>query len=208
MSKKGVVVAKNSGMVVGRVKNSLLDRRRVKIYGLCALLVLALVGLGVGVNAAYTYKKHTDTVRKTNAVKQQKLQKSISSVDAAGNVQKLKADSDALIKGANNGTYDVSNEQLAVAYASRADTELYAKDYKAAIADYQKAAQLASSQKTAAQYGEFIARYRLGERKALIPLLQALEQPLKNSQEPQSQQQLGLYEQYIADLQAGKDLEL
>lgn len=206
MSKKGVVVAKSSGMVVGTgARHGLLLGSRAKIYGLCAAVLLVIAGAGTGV---YVYKKHADKVHRENVAKQRDLQKSVSDVNAVGDVQKLKTDSNNLINGAKNGTYNVSDEQLAAAYVSRADAELNTKDYRAALADYQKAAQLDSSQKTAAQYGEFMSRYRLGERKTLIPLLEQLKQSLQKSDEPMSGQQLGLYSQYIADLQAGKDLDI
>lgn len=207
MSKKGAGEAKSSGVVVGTGQTSGLHLGpRAKIIALYAAAAIVLGGIGTGV---YMYVRHADEVRQAKVAKQKQLQKKVSDVNGVGDLDKLKADSNTLITGAAKGTYDVSTEELAQAYISRADAELNSKDYKAAVADYQKASKLDSSQKTAALYGEFLGRYRIGERKELVPLLQELQKPLKDDHEsPSSQQQFATYDQYIADLQAGKDLEL
>lgn len=199
-NKKRVMIAKSSGITVGSGGIYADPGRRT---------VVILVAAGIllfGGAAVLLYEKH---VHDQHAAAAKKLQATVRSADSLGNDAKLKADSDSLIQGAANGTYSVKSADLAQAYISRADVELNAGNYKAALADYEKAAQVDSSQKQAVAYGEFLSRYHLGERSTLVPLLQSMEVPLKdNHDDPQAQQQLALYDQYIADLQAGKDLAL
>jgi tetratricopeptide (TPR) repeat protein len=175
--------------------------RRVQIV---LVLALALVLVGVGATVVYLQRKHN---HEQVVAKQKKLESRVSDIDSYGNLDKLKTDTNELIKGAGDGTYDVSSKQLAQAYALRGDTKLNERKYQDALDDYKKAVELDASRKVYVGYGEFIARYNLGERKELIPLLRSLQKPLKDSFESQNQQQFALYEQYAADLEAGKDLQ-
>lgn len=198
--KKGVVVARSSGITVGSGAR-LHVGVRLRVLGMAAVVLLA-VG---GVWALCVYRQHVHDQR---VVAQHRLQQSIGDVNGLGDTSKLGTDSTGLIQGAASGVYDVSDDNLAKAHAVRGDIELNAGDYKAAVADYTKAVELDSAQKELVAYGQFLARYHLGERKSLVPLLQSLAAPLKDSHNPGAPEQLALYESYVVDLQAGKDLVL
>ena len=174
-----------------------------------ALLGLAgLVALGVVVAAGGALYLHVKHAHDQKVAEQRKVQENLTGKNKLGDLAQLKADSSNLIQGDANGTYNLSNKDLAQAYVNKGDTELSAHNYKGALADYQKAAQLYPADQDLVNYGEFISRYNLGERKTLIPLLQDMAKPLKDNKDPQMQSQLVLYDQYISDLQAGKDLRL
>jgi hypothetical protein len=169
-----------------------------------AAAVLAALALG-GVLTAFAVHWHAQQV----IVRQQKaLQSSIDSVDAVGNPSKLKKDSDALIAGAKGGHYKVSAIELAQAYLHKGDIAYSAGDDQGAVADYAQAVALQQSIQLSVGNNEFLARYRLGERKTLIPLLQTLEKPYKNNHATGMQEQYSRYQGYIADLQAGRQLAI
>jgi hypothetical protein len=149
-----------------------------------------------------------DHAHKVAVVNQQQLQQSLNDVNAVGDLGKLKNDSNDLINGAQSGVYQVSDKQLAKAYASRGDVEFNTGDEKAALADYEKAVKLDGSQQVLVGHNEFVARYHHGERKALIPLLQTLAAALQNDHEQGAHQLYSQYQSYISDLQAGKDLDI
>lgn len=204
-TKKAVVAAQRSGIVVGSGSRSfhLGPRLRLALLGVVAIVLLAVVVGGV-----WSLRTHAKQVRAQRAAEQHKLQQSTHDADAMGDPQQLKQDTTTLINGATSGKYDVSNANLGKAYSDRGYVELNSSNYQAALDDFKKAEQLDSTSKAQSQYGEFLARYHLGERKTLIPLLQELEKPLKGSKEVGAAEQLVQYEDYISSLQAGKDLTL
>ncbi len=198
---KGVVVASGSGIVIGTgAKKRIHIGPRMRVVLTCAAVVV-LVG---GAAGAYAYHKYQD--HKAVVAKQKELQSSVT--NSIGDTQKLHTDTTSLIQGATNGTYKISNKDLAAAYAARGDAELNSGDNKSAVTDYGQAVKLEPSMTTTVGYGEFLARYRLGERKTLIPLLQQLDAPIKNSKDFQDQGQSATYESYITDLQQGEELPL
>jgi len=209
-TKKAVVVASGSGMVIGTGAVEKKHRRHIRkrwhigprmrlvlLVAPVAVLVLGIPGAGI----ARWHTHHSATVSR-----QKTLQN--SAYENIGEPDKLAADTTSLIQGAANGTYHVSDKQLAMTYAARGDAELNSGNNEAAVADYKKAVELDSSQVAVVGYGEFLARYRLGERKTLVPLLQQLNALIKNSREFQDQDQSAAYEQYITDLQQGQELPL
>jgi tetratricopeptide (TPR) repeat protein len=152
--------------------------------------------------------ENRDRAHEVATNKQQQLQTAIGNVDAVGNLTKLLGDSDALIKGQSNGTYSLSDKQLAQAYANRGDVEFNRGDEKSAIADYEQAVKLDGAQQLLVGNNEFVARYHLGERKELISLLQILQKPYKDNYATGMQEHYEQYQSYIDDLQAGKDLDI
>ncbi|HSX06146.1 MAG TPA: tetratricopeptide repeat protein [Candidatus Saccharimonadia bacterium] len=204
--KKGAAVGTGSGIVVGSGKRRVLHLEpQVRVV---AILVVAALVVGVAGTVLYIHHKDNETAHQAMVNRQKQLVKRLNDANSLGDLTKLKSDSSALIQGAANGTYKVPSKDLAQAYANRGTTELNAGNYKAAIADFQMAEKLDSSQTDLVGYSEFIARYHLGERKTLIPLLQTLAKSLKNNFEPQMQSTLAQYNEYIADLQAGQDLPI
>jgi tetratricopeptide (TPR) repeat protein len=201
-TEKVEIIAGRAGIVVAAKKGT---GFRVD-WRLPALIVGSLAVLAIGiVLAVYADNRHKHTV----AVKQQKsLQASISDANAVGNLNKLKNDSDALIAGAKSGTYAVSDQQLAAAYANKGDVAFNQANYTEAVADYTQAVKLDSSQQQLVGYNEFVARYHLGERKTLVPLLQTLQKPYKDNHDTGMQEHYDQYQTYIDDLQAGKELDV
>lgn len=196
------VIAGRAGIIVeARAK---LKRKLGWRLFVIAVCVLAVVAIAV-VLALFS---HRDKAHKAAVVQQSQLEQSQSSPDAVGDMNKLRSDSDQLIKGSRDGTYTVSDKQLAQAYANRGDGEFNGGDEKAAVADYKQAVKLDSSQQILVGYNEFVGRYHLGERKTLVPLLQTLAKPLQNDHEQGAQQLYAQYQSYISDLQAGKDLDI
>jgi tetratricopeptide (TPR) repeat protein len=173
-----------------------------------------IFALGVGASAliaiiiVLVVFENRDRTQKIATINQKQLQTTIASVDAVGDPNKLSTDSTALINGAKGGSYKVSDEQLASAYANRGDVEFNNDDYKAALTDYQQAVKLDASQQQLVGRNEFVIRYKQGERKQLIPLLQTLQKPYKNNYATGMQEHYEEYQSYIDDLQAGKELEL
>lgn len=204
---KGAAVGTGSGIVVGGAKHraALHFGPRTRLAAMGALVVLAIGLIGA---AVYMHHKHQADAHQAVVRKQSQLVKNLNDTSKLGDLSKLKSDSSALISGAANGTYKVSNKDLAQAYANRGTAELNATNYKAAITDFQMAEKLDPSQTELVGYSEFVARYYSGERKTLIPLLQTLAKSLKNNYEPQMQSTLAQYNEYIVDLQAGQDLPI
>lgn len=204
-TKNAVVAAQSSGIVIGSGGGRFRVGARMRVVLLCVLVAIVVGGAAGGY---WAYHAHNQHVQAQRTAAQHTLQKNIADANALGNPQKLQQDSTNLIDGAANGKYDVSNADLAAAYSNRAYVELNDGKYQPALDDFRKAEQLDPSSKANSQSGEFMARYHLGERKTLIPLLQEIEKPLKNSQETGAAQQLIKYDGYISDLQAGKDLDI
>lgn len=199
----GEAAPETTGIVVGTGKKRRFHvSRSMAIVGACVFVVLVIAG---GITYVVLHQRHAHQVR---VAEQQKLQSNVSDANAIGDPQKLKADSTTLIDGAKSGKYSVSNTNLAKAYTDRGYVELSANNYQPALDDFRKAEQTDPTNKDQAQYGEFLARYHLGERKTLVPLLQEMEKPLQNNHDIGAPQQLAQYDGYITDLQAGKDLEL
>jgi tetratricopeptide (TPR) repeat protein len=190
--------------VVGGARSAAQQR---KIWYVVITVVVAVILVAGGV-LIYRSHKHRQRAHEQVMAQQKALKDSIKDVNAIGDLDKVKADANNLINGTQDGTYNVSNKELAQAHMARGDAELNGKDYKAAVADYDQAVKLDASLQTMVGYSQFVARYHLGERGSLIPLLETLSKPLKDSHESGSQQQLAQYETYIADLQSGKELEL
>jgi hypothetical protein len=196
------VIAGRSGIIVeARAKLRTKLRWRLFVLSVC---VVTLAAIAV-VLTLFSQRDHRHQVA---VAKQSQLQQGQSDVNALGDMSKLQSDSNQLIQGSKSGDYTLSDKQLAQAYANRGDGEFNDGNEKAAVADYEQAVKLDGGQQVLVGYNEFVARYHQGERKALIPLLQALAKSLQNDHEQGAHQLYAQYESYISDLQAGKDLSL
>lgn len=199
------IVTSRSGIIVETEapdKRELRVRLSFPLLGMYVLLVAAVIAVVVVV---FNRRDHDKQVA---VATQRQLVQSVSNANAVGDMSKLGRDSDRLIAGAANGTYTLTDKQLAQAYANRGDVTFNAGDEKSAIADYERAVKLDGSQQVLVGDNEFVARYHQGERGSLVPLLQTLAKPLQNDHEQGAQQLYSRYESYITDLQAGKELEL
>jgi tetratricopeptide (TPR) repeat protein len=168
------------------------------------VIAVALIAMGVATSVYVSHwRAHQAIVRR-----QKILQSNIGNANAVGNLGTLKRDSNALIAGARSGQYKLSDVQLAQAYLNRGDVAYSSGDNRAAVADYAKAVALQPSMQLMVGNNEFLARYHLGERKTLIPLLHRLEKPLMHNYEPGVQELLEQYQAYVVNLQAGEDLSV
>lgn len=120
----------------------------------------------------------------------------------------LKTKSTDLINGAKQNTYKLTSKQLAQAYVARGDAELNTADYAPAAKDYEQAVRTDASMQSTVAYQEFLARYKTGERKTLIPLLQQMADNLKDSHDSFLQSDRANYEQYIQDIKNNQDIGL
>jgi Co/Zn/Cd efflux system component len=197
---KVTIIAGHSGIIVeaGQKKRALVGRKLFMIgVGIVAVAAVVVVVLLF----ANHHKKQEAATKRQN-----QLQKTVTNVDAYSDISKLHGDSNALIQGAQNGTYKVSNKQLAQAYAARGDAEFNSADEKSAVADYEQAVKLDASLQALVGYNEFVARYHQGERQTLIPFLQELQKPYQNNHDTGAPEQYAQYQGYIDNLQAGKEL--
>jgi len=206
MSKKGVVVAKSSGLVVGAgAKQRHMPHAglgmRVGLLGIVGLLVI-----GGGVWAVMAYHQDHDGSQKPKKSTQAQLQENINNSYTIGNADALKNDANALIDGAASGKYKVSNQQLSFAYLSRANAELNKGNYKAAVPDYDQAIKLDDANKLVALQGEVEARYKMGQRQELIPLYQQMIDLESKSENPRHGSATLQYQANIQALQKGQEI--
>lgn len=196
------VIAGRAGIIVeARAKRKRTLGWRLFVLGVC---VAALVAIAV----VLTLFTRRDQKHQADVARQSQLQESQNDVNAVGNMKKLQSDSNQLIQGTQDGTYTLTDKQLAQAYANRGDGEFNNGDETAAIADYEKAVKLDVGQQVLVGHNEFVARYHHGERKALIPLLQTLAAALQNDHEQGAHQLYSQYQSYVSDIQSGKDLDI
>ena len=117
-------------------------------------------------------------------------------------------DATSLIKGEQEGKFVLSGQELAKVYLNRANAYMVLKNYKAAADDYEVAASKDKQVAIASLQGEIEARYRMGERKTLIPVYNKLITAMKDSTNPLASDNVAQYEANIKLLEAGKDLEI
>jgi hypothetical protein len=205
MSKKGAVVAKGSGMVVGTGAK----RRRVLHVGprvrVAVLCVVALAIVGGASWVIYTQVGNHGSHKPKKSVQAQ-LQDNIHDAYKIGKPDQLNQDATELINGAASGKYHVSNQQLSAAYLGRANAELNKKGYEAAVADYAQAIKLDSANELAALQGEVEARYYMGQRKELIPLYQRLADLESKSESPMRGSHRTHYLDNMQALQNGQEI--
>jgi tetratricopeptide (TPR) repeat protein len=200
---KITIIAARSGIIVEakKLKRNLHLGWRLFVLGVC---VVAVVAIAV-VLLLFTRR---DQHHKVAVIQQKTLESNITDVNAVGDMNKLGNDSDMLIKGSQSGDYQVSDKQLAQAYANRGDVEFNQQAYKAAVDDYKKAVSLNGDQQDLVGYNEFVARYHLGERDTLLPLLVTLQKPYKNNHDIGAPEHYDQYQGYIDSLKAGKELDV
>jgi tetratricopeptide (TPR) repeat protein len=206
MSKKGVVVAKSSGLVVG---GGAKHRRALHVgpharVGLLGIAVLVIIGGALWAVLAY-HNDHSGG-KKPKKSTQAQLQDNINNSYTIGNADALKEDANALIDGAASGKYKVSNQQLSFAYLSRANAELNKGNYKAAVPDYDQAIKLDDANKLVALQGEVEARYKMGQRQELIPLYQQMIDLESKSENPRHGSATMQYQANIQALQKGQEI--
>ena len=146
------------------------------------LKIGALVATVGGVVVAVLVVAITLWVQRVN--EQKKLQSELASAVNANDNREVVTVATQLIDGQKARKYSVNNHDLAIDYLDRASSHLNLKQYPEAVPDFQEATKLDGSDKQAALQGEINARYMLGERKELVPLLQQLIDAIKHDPDP------------------------
>lgn len=175
-------------------------KRRKLLVGVVILIALICT---VSVFVHYHNKSSEE-----NQLKQSSLQNSLNSAQGRSNDAEIIKYSTELIEGQKKGTYSIDKKALGNIYVLRATSSLNTKDYKRAASDFSEAGKLNSVNKKAALQGEIEARYRLGDRKQLIPLYQQLIEVTKKSDIPNASSSIMQYEGAIKNLQDGKDIDI
>ncbi len=202
--KSSKLTPSSSGVVVSNSRNrssSLFKKRTLFPIGgvLFVLIVGALVFALLHNHKATNKTKLAETTTQA--------QKAVdNSISYASNPASLKAQSSIIINGGVTST--VSKAQLAQAYAARGDAESNSQEYVAANADYTSAQTLDPRLSDSLAYREFYVRYKSGQRKTLIPLLQQMIKSLSATSNDFAGSTEATYQQYIQDLQNGQDLPL
>lgn len=148
-----------------------------------------------------------NTESAANAADLKALQSSLqSSLSSANDVQGIIYTAGRLIAGQKNGTFTLTNSDLSQIYLDRASAYMSTSQYNNAIADYEQAIKLDGSNKYVALEGEVQAKYKLGDRKQLIPIYQELINLAQYSQDPMHNSALAQYQANIQTLQSGQEL--
>lgn len=179
-------------------------KKRKTLFLIAAIIFIALlvwfIILMVRKNSG-----QTDTEARQQHVLQSALQ---ATVYKATDQNAVVRDATSLIKGEQEGKFVLSGQELAKVYLNRANAYMVLTNYKAAAEDYDVAARKDKQVAIASLQGEIEARYRMGERKTLIPVYNKLITAMKDSTNPLASDNVAQYEANIKLLEAGKDLEI
>ena len=168
-------------------------------------IVICLCVVAVGVLAWYFWPHgHGDS--STNKVAQQTLETSLSAALNSSNDQEIINISGQLISGVNSGVYHSDNETLAHYHLDRAASYINIQQYAKVTPDSEAAAKLSTVTKKAALEFEFEARYKLGERQPLIPLLNQLIQFEQSGMNPMKSSAIAQYQLDISYIQHNKEI--
>lgn len=171
-----------------------------------AVSIVAVLAIGFFI---YLMVRDNGEQSDTEARQQHVLQASLeATVYKATDQNAVVRDATSLIRGEQEGRFVMDDAELAKIYLTRGNAYMVLKNYKAAAADYEVAAMKDKNVATASFQGEIEARYRMGERKTLIPVYQKLIEAMKKSTNPLASDNVAQYENDIKLLESGKDLEL
>ncbi len=141
-------------------------------------IVLQSLGvvIGVGIIAGFLVVlfHHSPQSSPSNDPNQQIVVKNLTTALNSQNDTEIINESSQLISGAKSNDYKINKSQLALYYLYLASSLTNKMQYTQAIADYQEAIKLDSSDTEGALQGEVSAAYRNGERQQVIPLLEQL----------------------------------
>lgn len=168
------------------------------------LPLAAIVAVSVGIWVFTSISNNMTEV--PDAADQKSVETNLLSAKASFNEKGVVTLTTRLIEGEEKGKYVYSDTQLADIYLDRANSYLNLNENKEAASDFQKAKELAESRKIAALQGEVEARYKLGERKQLIPLYQELVALVSKSENPRRSSVVEQYQSNIQLLQSGQEI--
>lgn len=174
--------------------------RRVVLLPLAAIVAVCV---GVWVFASINNNMNQAA---PDAADQKSIETNLLSAKSSFNEQGVITLTTRLIEGKEKGRYVYSDTQLSDLYLDRANSYMNLNKNKEAVDDFQKARELAESREMAALQGEVEARYKLGERKQLIPLYQKLVALVKKSENPRRSSIVEQYQSNIQLLQSGQEI--
>lgn len=175
--------------------------KRRKLLIRVGILVVAVFLIGLVV---FVMNKQSED----DKLKQATLQTSLTGAENRSDDTDIINYATQLINGQKKGSFVIKKETLGNIYLARATSSLNTKNYKQAATDFPEAGKLNSENKKASLQGEIEARYRLGERKQLVPLYQELIEVTKKSDIPNASSSITQYEGAIKNLQDGKDIDI
>jgi hypothetical protein len=183
------------------LREFLLKRRN--LYMLAAILLVAIV-------AAIVVIIRLDRKPPVNTVAQKQLQSQLQDAENATNSAAVVSYTGQLIDGAKQGIYVISNTDLGLLHLKKASALSTLGENQAAIPEYKAAAQLNSSLNKIALAGEVEARYALGERQQLIPLLRQLvtEEQKSSTTDPAASGMASIYQNAIQAIQNNQEVSL
>lgn len=173
--------------------------RRSVLLPLAALIVIAvgawvILSLNTKSEGVYTDDQAT-------------LEASLMGAKSATNAKGIVELTTALIDGEKKDMFTYNPADLSQLYLDRASAQLNLGKYREAMQDFKQAATVDANSKIAALQGEVDARYRLGERKELIPLFEQLITLIRNSENPMRASVIMQYQSNIEALQRGESLD-
>jgi tetratricopeptide (TPR) repeat protein len=176
--------------------------RRVVILPIIAVL---FVGIGI-----WVFVSINDNVNQNgaDAADQKSLETNLLSAKTSLNSNGIVTLTTRLIEGEEKGTFVYSETQLADLYLDRASAYLDLSKFKESAEDFKKAGETSAARELPGLQGEVEARYKMGERKELIPLYQKLVTLMSKSENPMRNSNVAQYQENIQALQKGQGLAI
>jgi hypothetical protein len=166
------------------------------------IVVLAIAGAVV-----YARIQHDRNVKRANQAEEKSL---FTQLQQSGFLQNGDNSTiqlaNELLAGVQSKKYTMNSTDLGQVYLSRATAYTNQGKLQLALSDYQQAATTDASLKIGALQGELTIQSRLGNKSALVPILQQLVPLLQHSEMPLSNQQAAQYQDDITAIQSGQEV--
>lgn len=171
-----------------------------------ALGVLVVV-LAVAAVIVVRHIQHDHDVKRANQAQQKSLFTQLEQSGFARNGDATTIQlANGLLAGEQSKKFTFSSTDLAQVYLDRATAYSNQGKLQAALSDFQKAAVTSASVKIGALQGELTVQSRLGNKSALVPILQQLVTLLHSSEMPLANEQAAQYQDDVTALQSGQEV--
>ena len=176
--------------------------QRWQVYVGAIVVVLAIAGVMV-----VRHVQHDRDIKRANLAQQKNLQTQLAQAafSQSGNQLTIQL-ANQLLAGVQSKKYTLSSLDVAQVYINRATAYANEDKLQAALADYQTAASKDAGVKIGALQGELSVQSRLGNKAALVPILQQLVPLLQHSEMPLANQTAAEYQADITALQNGQEV--
>lgn len=176
--------------------------RRHKFLAIACILIIA------GGLIFWYLKPNGNGDAATNKAEQHTLQVSLTTALNEANDKQIVSITNRLINGEKQGRFQIDNATLSGYYLVLASSDVNLNNYADAVTAYDTAQKLDSSSQFAALQGELIAKYKLGQRQQLIPLLEQLKAAAKKNNPDQQSGTPAQYQYDIERLQHNQEINL